>query len=138
MKTFIKHESNIQLILILLLISTIIVAVISRTYFFSVACIAEFFLIALVQYTFNITKYVSPEYVNTEARKVYMFLSTYVVSGCLICIIFICFPDIGLKLENLSELLCLSWMILSPLLILISLGISVSDFNLKKQNHENA
>ncbi|WPO84062.1 hypothetical protein SD427_06945 [Chryseobacterium sp. JJR-5R] len=138
MKTFVKYESNIQLILILLLISTIIVAVISRTDFFGVVCIAGFFLIALVQYTFNITKYVSPEYVNTDARKVYMFLSTYVVSGCLICIIFIFFPDIGLKLENLSELLCLSWMILSPLLIVISLIISVSDFNLKKQNHENA
>lgn len=133
MKTFVKHESNIQLILILLLISTIIAAVISQTDFFGVVCIAEFFLIALVQYTFNITKYVSPEYVNTDARKVYMFLSTYVVSGCLICIISICFPDKDLDLKNLFEFLCLSWMILSPLLIVISLIISVSDFNVKKQ-----
>ncbi len=138
MKTFIKHESNIQLILILLLISTIIAAVISGTDFFGVACIAEFFLIALVQYTFNVIKYLSPEYINTDARKVYMFLSTYVISGFLIWIILIFFPNRDLAFKNLSELLCLSWLVLSPLLIVISLSISVSDFNLKKQNHENA
>lgn len=132
MKTIFIQESKIQLTVILLFLLTIIIAIMSEKDFFAFASISEFFIIAIIQYSFNIIKFKSKEYQNTDARKIYVFISTYVVVGFLSWVICLILPfKYSLNLKNLFELLCFSWTILSPVLIILSLCISSFDYNSK-------
>ncbi|ANF51991.1 hypothetical protein A0O34_16380 [Chryseobacterium glaciei] len=125
MKTILTHDSKIQQGVILLFILTILIAVLSKKEFLAFAIIIEFFIIAFVQYTLNIIKFFNKKYIKTESRKVYMFLSTYVVIGVFIWIFACVFYIKGLK--DIFEILVFTWLILSPVLILQSLCISFFD-----------
>lgn len=125
MKTILRYDSKIQLVLIILFVLTLFAALFSDKDFMITILLIEFFLIAAVQYSLNVIKFFSKRYLKTDSRKVYMFLSTYVVTGFLILVIFNSFlPD---ELKNLFELMVITWMILSPILIFQSLFISCSD-----------
>lgn len=131
MKTILAYDSKIQQGVILLFILTLLIAVLSEKEFLAFAIIIEFFLIAIVQYTLNIIKFFNKKYVKTDSRKVYMFLSTYVVIGFFIWIFACIFYIKGLK--DIFEILVFTWLILSPVLILQSLCISFFD---AKNNEE--
>jgi len=125
MKTILKYDSKIQLTLILLLVLTLFTRLFSDDNFTITILLVEFFLIAAVQYSLNVIKFFSKKYLKTDSRKIYMFLSTYVVTGFLILIIFNSF--LANKLKDLFGLMAFSWIILSPILIFQSLFISRSD-----------
>lgn len=132
MKTILKYDSRIQLILILILMLTILAGILSKqNFFFKVFCII-FFLLAIVQYTLNIIKFFSKYYVKTDSRKIYILLSTYVVIGFLTGILSLIF-DLTL-LKNIFEIMTMSWIVLSPILIIFSLSISSSDSISKNKN----
>lgn len=125
MKTILRYDSKIQLTLIILFVLTLFSTLFSDENFIITILFIEFFLIAAVQYSLNVIKFFSKKYLKTDSRKVYMLLSTYVVTGFLILVIFNSFlPD---ELKNLFELMVITWMILSPVLIFQSLFISCSD-----------
>lgn len=125
MKTILKYDSKIQLTLILLLVLTLFTRLFSDDNFTITILLVEFFLIAAVQYSLNVIKFFSKKYLKTDSRKIYMFLSTYVVTGFLILIIFNSF--LANELKDLFGLMAFSWIILSPILIFQSLFISRSD-----------
>lgn len=125
MKIILTYDSKIQQGVILLFILTILIAVLSEKEFLAFAIIIEFFLIAIVQYTLNIIKFFNKKYVRTDSRKIYMFLSTYVVIGFFIWILACIFYVKSLK--DIFEILVFTWLILSPVLILQSLCISFFD-----------
>ncbi|MFP3597114.1 hypothetical protein [Chryseobacterium sp. SIMBA_029] len=133
MKTILRYDSKIQLVLIILFVLTLFATLFSDENFIITILLIEFFLIAAVQYSLNVIKFFSKKYLKTDSRKIYMFLSTYVVTGFLILIIFNSF--LADELKNLFELMVISWMILSPFLIFQSLFISCSDSknNVKSQ-----
>lgn len=125
MKTILKYDSKIQLTLILLLVLTLFTRLFSDDNFTITILLVEFFLIAAVQYSLNVIKFFSKKYLKTDSRRIYMFLSTYVVTGFLILIIFNSF--LANELKDLFGLMAFSWIILSPILIFQSLFISCSD-----------
>lgn len=129
MKTILTYDLRIQQSLILLFLATILAAIITKQEFLGVVIIVEFFLIAVAQYSLNIIKAFSNKYVKTDSRKVYVFISTYVVIGFLILILssLFKFKDTKQNLKNIFELMVMSWIFLSPILIIQSLMISFFD-----------
>lgn len=129
MKTILTYDLRIQQSLILLFLATILTAIIIKQEFLGVVIIVEFFLIAIAQYSLNIIKTFSKKYVKTDSRKVYVFISTYVVIGFLILILssLFKFEDTEQNLKNIFELMVMSWIFLSPVLIIQSLMISFFD-----------
>lgn len=129
MKTILTYDLRIQQMLILLFLTTILAALITKQEFLGLVIIVEFFLIAVAQYSLNIIKAFSNKYVKTDSRKVYVFISTYVVIGFLILILssLFKFEDTEQKLKNIFELMVMSWIFLSPILIIQSLIISFFD-----------
>ncbi|BEV03696.1 MULTISPECIES: hypothetical protein [Chryseobacterium] len=129
MKTILTYDLRIQQSLILLFLATILAAIITKQEFLGVIIIVEFFLIAIAQYSLNIIKTFSKKYVKTDSRKVYVFISTYVVIGFLILILssLFKFEDTEQNLKNIFELMVMSWIFLSPILIIQSLMISFFD-----------
>ncbi|MCQ4141313.1 MULTISPECIES: hypothetical protein [unclassified Chryseobacterium] len=129
MKTILTYDLRIQQTLILLFLATILAAIITKQEFLGVIIIVEFFLIAIAQYSLNIIKTFSKKYVKTDSRKVYVFISTYVVIGFLILILssLFKFEDTEQNLKNIFELMVMSWIFLSPVLIIQSLMISFFD-----------
>ncbi|WBX98145.1 hypothetical protein [Chryseobacterium gambrini] len=129
MKTILTYDLRIQQSLILLFLATILAAIITKQEFLGVIIIVEFFLIAIAQYSLNIIKTFSKKYVKTDSRKVYVFISTYVVIGFLILILssLFKFEDTEQNLKNIFELMVMSWIFLSPVLIIQSLMISFFD-----------
>lgn len=129
MKTILTYDLRIQQTLILLFLATILAAIITQQEFLGVVIIVEFFLIAVAQYSLNIIKTFSKKYVKTDSRKVYVFISTYVVIGFLILILssLFKFEDTEQNLKNIFELMVMSWIFLSPILIIQSLMISFFD-----------
>lgn len=129
MKTILTYDLKIQQTLILLFLATILAAIITKQEFLGVIIIVEFFLIAIAQYSLNIIKTFSKKYVKTDSRKVYVFISTYVVIGFLILILssLFKFEDTEQNLKNIFELMVMSWIFLSPILIIQSLMISFFD-----------
>jgi len=125
MKTILKYDLRIQQSVILLFVLTLFIAILSGENFLVFTAIIEFFIIAFVQYTFNTIKFFNKKYVRTESRKVYMFLSTYVVIGFFIWM-FACIFYVK-SLKDIFEILVFTWLILSPVLILQSLCISFFD-----------
>jgi len=130
MKTILRYDSKIQLVLIILFVLTLFATIFSDENFIITILLIEFFLIAAVQYSLNVIKFFSKTYLKTDSRKVYMFLSTYVVAGFLILIIFKPLHVDGLK--DLFEMMAVTWMTLSPVLIFQSLFISCSDSKIMK------
>lgn len=133
MKTILRYDLKIQLGLIILFVLTLFAASFSDENFTITILLIEFFLIAAVQYSLNVIKFFSKKYLKTNSRKVYMFLSTYVVAGFFILVVFNPISINGLR--DIFELMVISWMILSPVLIFQSLFISCSDSknNVKSQ-----
>ncbi|MDO3423261.1 hypothetical protein QWT87_00065 [Chryseobacterium sp. APV1] len=129
MKTILTYDLRIQQSLILLFLATILAAIITQQEFLGVVIIVEFFLIAVAQYSLNIIKAFSKKYVKTDSRKVYVFISSYVVIGFLILIFssLFKFEDTEQNLKNIFELMVMSWIFLSPILIIQSLMISFFD-----------
>lgn len=129
MKTILTYDLRIQQSLILLFLATILAAIITKQEFLGVIIIVEFFLIAIAQYSLNIIKTFSKKYVKTDSRKVYIFISTYVVIGFLILILssLFKFEDTEQNLKNIFELMVMSWIFLSQVLIIQSLMISFFD-----------
>lgn len=129
MKTILTYDLRIQQSLILLFLATILTAIITQQEFLGVVIIVEFFLIAVAQYFLNIIKTFSKKYVKTDSRKVYVFISTYVVIGFLILILssLFKFEDTEQNLKNIFELMVMSWIFLSPILIIQPLMISFFD-----------
>jgi hypothetical protein len=129
MKTILTYDLRIQQSLILLFLATILAAIITKQEFLGVVIIVEFFLIAVAQYSLNIIKAFSNKYIKTDSRKVYVFISTYVVIGFLILILssLFKFEDTEQNLKNIFELMVMSWIFLSPILIIQSLMISFFD-----------
>ncbi|WP_375182280.1 hypothetical protein [Chryseobacterium sp.] len=129
MKTILTYDLRIQQSLILLFLATILAAIITKQEFLGVVIIVEFFLIAVAQYSLNIIKTFSNKYVKTDSRKVYVFISSYVVIGFLILILssLLKFEDTKQNLKNIFELMVMSWIFLSPILIIQSLMISFFD-----------
>lgn len=129
MKTILTYDLRIQQSLILLFLATILAAIITKQEFLGVVIIVEFFLIAVAQYSLNIIKAFSNKYVKTDSRKVYVFISSYVVIGFLILILSSLFKyeDTKQNLKNIFELMVMSWIFLSPILIIQSLMISFFD-----------
>jgi hypothetical protein len=129
MKTILTYDLRIQQSLILLFLATILAAIITKQEFLGVVIIVEFFLIAVAQYSLNIIKAFSNKYIKTDSRKVYVFISTYVVIGFLILILssLFKFEDTEQNLKNIFELMVMSWIFLSPILIIQSLMISSFD-----------
>ncbi|OVE61637.1 hypothetical protein [Chryseobacterium mucoviscidosis] len=129
MKTILTYDLRIQQSLILLFLATILAAIITQQEFLGIVIIVEFFLIAVAQYSLNIIKAFSNKYVKTDSRKVYVFISSYVVIGFLILIFssLFKFEDTEQNLKNIFELMVMSWIFLSPVLIIQSLMISFFD-----------
>ncbi|HCR76629.1 MAG TPA: hypothetical protein DIW37_09550 [Chryseobacterium sp.] len=129
MKTILTYDLRIQQSLILLFLATILAVIITKQEFLGVVIIVEFFLIAVAQYSLNIIKAFSNKYIKTDSRKVYVFISTYVVIGFLILILssLFKFEDTKQNLKNIFELMVMSWIFLSPILIIQSLMISFFD-----------
>ncbi|TDX86957.1 hypothetical protein [Epilithonimonas xixisoli] len=135
MKTILKYDSQIQSFTIALFLLSFIFIKFFSDDIISKLIVGEFFLIAIVQYTNNLIKFFSKEYIRTDSRYVYIFLSSYVVIGFIILILLSIF-DIAkgnIPLRHFFELLVISWMILSPILIIQSLLISYSDKNLNNE-----
>lgn len=128
MKTLLQYESKIQQILIAVFIVTIMTIIVFKKDLFSMAFIIQL----IVQYTLNTIKFFNKNYVRTDSRKPYMFLSTFVVLGFLAWkVSFVFHWD---ALDQLSGIMALSWTILTSILIFQSLFISLSD---SKNNKES-
>ncbi|KQK25278.1 hypothetical protein AR438_12175 [Chryseobacterium aquaticum] len=125
MKTFLKHEFKIQLMLITVLLSTFVLALTLNDPTFSKVFIIDFFLLALVQYIVNIIKHHNIQFLKTDSRYFYIYFSTFVVVSFLLYLS----SDFlnATVLLNILEVVGISWVILSPILIFQSLCISWSD-----------
>lgn len=125
MKTFLKHEFKIQLILITVLLSTFVLALSLDDAIFYKVFIIDFFLLALVQYFVNIIKHRNIQFLKTDSRYFYIYFSTFVVVSFLL---YILSDFLNAKvLLNILEVVGIPWVILSPILIFQSLCISWSD-----------
>lgn len=125
MKTLLKHEFKIQLILIITLLSTFITCITLEDRLFSKIFIIDFFVLAFVQYTLNVIKFFNKKYLKTDSRIFYIYISTFVVVSFLL---YLSSDFLNAKvLLNILEVVGISWVILSPILIFQSLCISWSD-----------
>lgn len=125
MKTLLKYDLRIQQTVIFLFIITLLMALIIEIDSGFTVILIEFFLIAFVQYTLNLLKFYKKNYHRTQSRTVYIFVSNYVVITFLFFVL-----RRFLKLDfycDFIDWMPLSWIILSPVLILQSLIISFYD-----------
>jgi hypothetical protein len=135
MKTIFKYDVKIQQTLVLLFVVIIFAGIISGENFFFALIVIVFFLLATVQYTLNVLKFFNKNYLNTDSRKAYLFISTYVVISF--------FTSIGLAALNINALqsivktMVISWLIVSPVLIIQSLLISYFDEKNQKASDMN-
>jgi hypothetical protein len=125
MKTLLNHELKIQLVTILIFAVTFVKSFFSENGIFSQIMISAFFILAIVQYTLNIIKFFKGNFIKDESRKLYMFLSTFVVVGFLSWRLAFIFD--WNDFENFSGMLALTWIFLTPFLIFQSLYISWCD-----------
>ncbi len=135
MKAYLKYDSQFQSFTIALFLLSFILIKFFSDGIISKLIIGEFFLIAIVQYTNNLIKFFSKIYIRTDLRYVYIFLSSYVVIGFILWVLCSIF-DVNkgsTSLKNIFELMVISWLILSPILIIQSLIISYSDKNLNNE-----
>jgi hypothetical protein len=125
MKTIFKYDVKIQQTFILLFVVIVFAGIISGENFFFGLIVIVFFLLATVQYTLNVLKFFNKNYLNTDSRKAYLFISTYVVISFLTAI-----GSAALNinaLQSISEIMTLPWLVVSPVLIIQSLLISYFD-----------
>ncbi len=134
MKTLIAYDLRIQQTLLILFLTTIIAIAVTQKDFLYISIFVEFFLIAFVQYSLNIIKFLSKKYPKTDSRKVYIFVSTYIVITFLL---FIVSRKINIEINfDFVEWILISWIVLSPVLIIQSLVISFYDNeNIKTIDH---
>lgn len=134
MKTLIAYDLRIQQTLLILFVTTIIAIAVTQKDFLYISIFVEFFLIAFVQYSLNIIKFLSKKYPKTDSRKVYIFVSTYIVITFLL---FIVSRKINIEIDfDVVEWILISWIVLSPVLIIQSLVISFYDNeNIKTIDH---
>lgn len=131
MKAIFKYDAKIQQTFILLFVVIVFAGIISGENFFFRLIVIVFFLLATVQYTLNVLKFFNNNYLNTDSRKAYMVISTYVVISF--------FTSIGSAALNINALqsivktMVISWLIVSPVLIIQSLLISYFDEKIKKR-----
>lgn len=139
MKTLLKYDVNIQKALILLFVVTLFTVMVMGQDFILIILIIEFFLIAIFQYSLNVIKFNSKKYMKTDSRKVYIFLSTYVVIGFLtwLCLISLDIRDNNGTIKDIFELMMMLWLFLSPILMIQSLLISFFDLKNTHSNHLN-
>lgn len=130
MKTLPTYDLRIQQTVIILFLVTIIAAAVMDHEFLCAGIFIEFFMIAVVQYSLNIIKYLSKEYPKKDSRKVYIFVSTYVVVTFLFFVLCRCI-DVDFQ-YNFDVSIPISWIVLSPVLIIQSLVISFYDKKDKK------
>ncbi|KNB60002.1 hypothetical protein AC804_12195 [Chryseobacterium sp. Hurlbut01] len=111
--------------LITVLLSTFVLALTLNDPTFSKVFIIDFFLLALVQYIVNIIKHHNIQFLKTDSRYFYIYFSTFVVVSFLL---YLSSDFLNAKvLLNILEVVGISWVILSPILIFQSLYISWSD-----------
>lgn len=125
MKTVFKYDLQVQQTLILLLAAAFFTNIISGKDLFFMLFVIIFFLLATVQYTVNVIKFFSSDYIKTDSRKAYMFISTYVVATFLSGIGSAALNIHGL--ENILGIMVISWLVVPPVLIIQSLLISYFD-----------
>lgn len=133
MKTLLSYDLRIQQILIILFLAAIIAAAVTDQDFLYISIFIEFFIIAIVQYSLNIIKFLSDEYAKKDSRKLYIIVSTYVVITFLLFILG-GFMKVDFHYDFL-EWIPISWIVLSPVLIIQSLVISFYDKEYKKINN---
>ncbi|MCU7617134.1 hypothetical protein NZ698_07985 [Chryseobacterium sp. PBS4-4] len=134
MKTLLKHEFKIQIVTVLIFVVTFVKSFYSENGIFSQIMIVEFFVLAIVQYTLNIIKFFNDDFINDDSRKLYMFLSIFVVVGFLSWRLAFVFD--WSDFENFSGMLALTWIFLTPFLIFQSLYISWSDSEKKIEKQD--
>lgn len=127
MKTLLQYDLRIQQAVVLLFIGTLLTVIIMEPAFGFKLLLFEFFLMAVAQYTLNLLKFFRNNYYRTSSRKVYIFVSSYVV----ITFLFFILRRV-LKLDFYSDFIDwmpLTWLLLSPILITLSVVISFYDRN---------
>lgn len=134
MKTLLTYDLRIQQTVIILFMATIFAVAVKGHDFLYISIFIEFFLVAVVQYSLNMIKLLSKEYPRRNSRKVYIFVSTYVVVTFLFFILCRCF-EVDFHYD-FPEWVPISWIALSPVLIIQSLVISFYDKeDNKTKNH---
>lgn len=123
MKNLLKHDSIVQQVLIILLVLIIFLSVSTDFEYNPMLFCFIFIAIALYQYTVNIIKFCRKDFENTIARKVYIWLSTYVVITFFLAIVSSKVHFFRFLLDGAP----VTWIILSPILIILSLIISLGD-----------
>jgi hypothetical protein len=125
MKTLFTYDLRIQQTLLILFLATITATAVMHKEFLYISIFVEFFLIAFIQYSLNMIKFLSKEYAKKDSRKLYILVSTYVVVTFLIFII--CrYIEIDFH-YGFPEWIPVSWIVLSPVLMIQSLVISFYD-----------
>lgn len=125
MRTLLKYDFRIQLVVILIFTATVILLALTKNGFLTILIRTEFFILAIVQYTLNIAKFYSKNYLRTLSRIIYISVSSYVVVSFLLFIL-------GIKLNytvinNFFEWMPISWLAAAPVLIIQSLVMSFYD-----------
>lgn len=123
MKNFLKHDSIVQQVLIILLVLLILLSISTDFEYYPMLFCIIFIAIAVYQYTINMIKFIRKDFENSIARKVYIGLSTYVVVTFFLAIL-------SSKVDFFKFLLDgapVTWILLSPILIILSLIISLGD-----------
>lgn len=125
MKTLLKYDFRIQLVVILIFTATLIMIALTKNEVLMTLIKVEFFLLAIVQYTLNIAKFCNKSYVRTLSRIIYISVSSYVVVSFLLFIL-------GLQLNyrivnDFFEWMPVSWLATTPVLIVQSLIMSFYD-----------
>lgn len=134
MKQLLKYELAVQMILIIILLSTFITYISLEDRLFSRMFIIDFFVLASVQYTVSVIKFFNKKYLKTDSRGFYMYTATFVVISFLLYLL-----SDALDAKNLVDILGavgITWVILSPVLIFQSLFISWSDSKNKIQKQD--
>ena len=128
MKTLFTLESKIQGFLVGLFLVVVIICLKFKSDESKITFTTIFFSIAIFQYLINVIKFFSADYSNTNLRKVYMILSTFVVVSLLIFILSHNInPYDSNPLKDFIPLFFLIYMVLSPILITFSLVIGFED-----------
>ncbi|MCY0969303.1 hypothetical protein [Chryseobacterium wangxinyae] len=133
MKTLFKYEFTIQIILIIILLLSFATYIYSEDRLFSKIFIVDFFILAFIQYGLNITKFFNKKYLQTDFRNFYIYAATFVV---ITYVIYLLAEEFNAEtLMDILGAIGITWIILSPILIFISLYISWFDAkNIEKQN----
>lgn len=125
MKNLLKYDFRIQLVAILIFATTLVLIAITKNEVLMTLIKIEFFILAIVQFTFNIAKFYSKNYVRRLSRIIYISVSSYVVVSFLLFFL-------GIKLNyrivnDFFEWMPVSWLAATPVLIVQSLLMSFYD-----------